>query len=319
MVKNILVFSDFGIDDIVAAMYAYFSEEIEIVGIVADYGNVSKADAVRNATYLQRLTGREDIPIFGGAEIPLTGMKPQFYPDVHGVEGLGPISPDIDIEDAFENFDEIKKIIEKYSGNLIIVNIGRLSSLATAFILYPALMKKVKDFYIMGGAFMVPGNVTPLAEANIFGDPYAANILINFAPKPIHIFPLNVTMHAIITPAMVNDLHNYYQSTNNKVGLIIKPLIDYYYAFYKKMNPAITGSPIHDLLTFWALTDNSVVNYIEAPVTIIISGGDAFGKSVGDFRKVADKADYPVHKIATYFHYPAFIRSFISTMKNLNF
>src|SRR5690554_5127216 len=100
--KNVLLFSDFGIDDFVAVIFAFFSEDINIVGIVADYGNVSREDAVRNAAYLSELTG-EDPPIFSGAVLPLTGDVPVFYPDVHGVEGLGPIIPALEnSNDMFE-------------------------------------------------------------------------------------------------------------------------------------------------------------------------------------------------------------------------
>ncbi|MGM0828003.1 MAG: nucleoside hydrolase [Bacillota bacterium] len=95
--KKVLVFSDFGIDDIVAVLCAYYSDTIEIVGIVSDYGNVSKASALKNVKYLQSITGITDTPVIGGAVSALTGIQPQFYPDVHGLEGLGPITLD-DIE-----------------------------------------------------------------------------------------------------------------------------------------------------------------------------------------------------------------------------
>jgi purine nucleosidase len=41
-------------------------------------------------------------------------------------------------------------------------------------------MKNVQSYYIMGGAFLYPGNVTPVAEANFHGDPVAANIVMMY-------------------------------------------------------------------------------------------------------------------------------------------
>ncbi|MFE8695811.1 nucleoside hydrolase [Cytobacillus sp. FJAT-53684] len=319
--KNVLIFSDFGIDDVVAVIFALFAKEINTVGIVADYGNVSKEDALRNAAFLQEIIGVKNIPTFGGAELPLTGEKPIYYPEVHGFEGLGPIDPSLEVNpDLFENFNEIKDLIEQYEDNLIIVNIGRLSSLATAFILYPNLMKKVSDFYIMGGAFNVPGNVTPIAEANFYGDPYAAKILINEAPKKIHIIPLDVTMSAIITPAILESLQTLYESTQNKIGLIVKPMVDYYYSFYQKTNPGISGSPLHDVFTLWALLDEADVVYKEVPVQVVVDQGIAFGESIGDFRKAPDleSKDYRIHKVAIQFNYATFIKSFYDIMKNMN-
>ncbi|MEH7393123.1 nucleoside hydrolase [Bacillus sp. JJ1474] len=316
--KNVIIFSDYGIDDIVAMLFAYFCQEINIVGIVADYGNVSRKDAIRNAAYLQEVTGIKNIPIFGGAELPLTGEMPEYVPEVHGLEGLGPIVPNLDvIENLFENFYEVKFLIDKYKHNITIVNIGRISSLATAFILSPRIMEQVNDYYIMGGAFYVPGNVTPIAEANFFGDPYAARILINNSHKKIHLFPLDVTMSAIITPAIIDSLHQYYLSTNNKIGLLVKPMVDYYYSFYQKSNPGISGSPLHDVLSLWALLESSEIKYAEVPIQVVVEKGIAFGQSIGDFRKKPDlqSKDYKIHKVAVQFNYSAFIKSFYDIMR----
>lgn len=317
--KKVLVISDFGIDDIVAVLYAYYSDTIEVVGIVSDYGNVSRESALKNVKYLQSITGITDIPVIGGAVSALTGTRPNFYPEVHGVAGLGPIVPDemaFDPSDISENFYEIKELINQYAGELYIYSAGRLTSLATAFILYPETMKKVKEFYVMGGAFNVPGNVTPTAEANFYGDPYAANILIQLAPKKIHLIPLDVTMYALITPLMIDQLHEFYLKSNDKVGQIIKPMVDYYYGFYKKTYPDITGSPLHDLVAMWALADGGKMIFEEVPIRVAVNTGCTFGQSVGDFRKSTDKEPWRVHKIAKQFHYGQFIKEVFSTLQS---
>lgn len=46
-----------------------------------------------------------------------------------------------------------------------------------------------------------PGNVTPISEANFYGDPAAANIVLQSSPN-MYIYPLNVTQYSIITPEM---------------------------------------------------------------------------------------------------------------------
>lgn len=316
MAKKVLFFSDFGVDDNIAVLYAFFNKEIDMLGVVADYGNVSKQDALRNAAYLQELTGRHDIPAFAGAELPLTGEPPEYVPDVHGVEGLGPIIPDFEVDATLENFHGIQEIIEKNPDEIVIVNVGRLSSLAAAFILYPETMKKVKDFYIMGGAFNEPGNVTPVAEANFYGDPYAANIVLAQAKKPVKIIPLNVTSGAIVTPALIDELDAYYQSIGSKVGSLVKPMYDYYYKFYKKRNPDLTGAPLHDVLTLWALLNEEMVVYRKIPVKIVVNRGEAFGQSIGDFRDTVSKAEFNVHQVAVNFNYTDFIKDFFTTMKN---
>lgn len=235
MGKKVLFFGDVGIDDTIALIYAHLTEEIDVVGIVADYGNVPKLETIRNVRYLLKRVGREDIKVFGGAEHPMTGEIPTFYPEVHGPFGLGPIEPGLELK-GLENFFEVIPLIEKYKNELIIVNTGRLTSLATLFILYEDIMKNVHSFYIMGGAFLYPGNVTPVAEANFYGDPVAANVVMRYA-RNVTIFPLNVTQNAIVTPEMANYID--YKGKSK----LVKPLLDfYYYNFYQKQVPGIKGS-----------------------------------------------------------------------------
>lgn len=47
MGKKVLLFGDVGIDDTIALLYGYFNEQIDIVGAVADYGNISREKTYR--------------------------------------------------------------------------------------------------------------------------------------------------------------------------------------------------------------------------------------------------------------------------------
>ncbi|WLR42447.1 nucleoside hydrolase [Bacillus carboniphilus] len=315
--KNVLAFSDFGIDDVITLLYAYYSEEINLVGIVADYGNISFEAAMTNVKFIQNLTGVTDVPIISGAVSSLTGQEPHYFTNIHGPFGLGPIIPQIETNHVIdENFYLINEIIERYKNDLYILSTGRLTSLATAFVLYPKTMSEVKEFYVMGGAFNVPGNVTPVAEANYFGDPYAANLLIQLAPKPVYLIPLDVTEYALVTTPMINQLTLFYKGQNDSVGQIIKPLFDYYNDFYKKNYPSMNGSPLHDTFTLWAISDSGKKNiyYEETPTFINTTRGESFGQSSGDFRKIVNKANWPVHNIALWFDYRAFINEFFLVM-----
>ncbi len=89
MPKKVLIFCDPGIDDTMALLLAFFIDEIEIIGIVADYGNVPKEMAVQNAHFLKNETMNRNIKIFGGSERPLTGAPPAFLPMYMGNKGSG--------------------------------------------------------------------------------------------------------------------------------------------------------------------------------------------------------------------------------------
>lgn len=314
MRKKVLFFGDLGIDDTVALIYAFLKDKIDIVGIVADYGNAPRMETTRNVRYVLQRMGRVDIKIFGGAERPMTGEVPTFYPEVHGPFGLGPINPGLEPKEL-ENFFEVINLIEKYKNELIIVNTGRLTSLATLFILYEGRMKNVQSYYIMGGSFLSPGNVTPVAEANFHGDPVAANIVMKYA-KNVSIYPLNVTQNAIVTPEMVNYIH-----FKGKTQLL-KPLLDYYYfQFYQKKVPGIQGSPVHDALTLIAIDRDDVFTYYRSAVVIDTTDA-ARGQSIGDFRLIDTPESFagrPQHRIAINLDYKEFYREFMTVMTGEKF
>ena len=314
MGQKVLFFGDVGIDDTIALTYGYLSGEIDIVGVVADYGNVSRAQTVANVHYLGKTFNFPDeVKIIGGAEVPMTGEQPTFYPEVHGVYGLGPIEPG-NYEGVIENFFEIVSLIEQYENEIIIVNVGRLTSLATMFILFQSLMKKVKAFYVMGGAFWVPGNVTAVSEANFHADPIAVRVVLTYAEN-LTIIPLNVTDRAIVTPDMVN-----YIDYKGKAP-VIKPLLDYYYDFYKKRNPEILGSPVHDALALMAGIREDMFSFKTLPIHIVLRDENiARGQSIADVRPYIQFNDQEKkHRIAFDFNYTWFFNDFMSVMTGEKF
>ena len=299
MTKKILLFCDPGIDDSLAIMYSILDPEIELVGIVASYGNVNKDQATANAAYLLELAGRSDIPVIPGASMPVTEEDMTFYPEIHGKEGMGPIQPPSNFRYQVYPFDTIRFIIEKYKDELIIVDTGRSTTLATVFILFPEYIKMVNSFYIMGGAFFVPGNATALAEANFYGDPTSSNFVLKYAHR-LTITPLNVTQQAVLTEDIVDAISN---NGNNLYSFLLKPIFQYYYEFYKKSVPGIQGAPIHDLLTIMVIKNPGIVDYIFYDATVI-EATDAKGMSYIDYRPTAEKGKT---RIAVKLNYEAFL------------
>ncbi|MEH7325626.1 nucleoside hydrolase [Cytobacillus firmus] len=172
------------------------------------------------------------------------------------------------------------EIVNQYKNDLVIVGVGRQTDLALPLILYGKdAYKDVNAFYLMGGAFLVPGNVTPEAEANFYADPIAADSVLE-KEKNIYLFPLNVTNKAIIRPETINFIAN---NTQSPFKDLIKPAYDYYYEAYQKLVPGIQGAPLHDVLVLSVLTNPDLVKYVKRRVRIE-QFGKAKGKSIADFR-----------------------------------
>jgi purine nucleosidase len=312
MATKVLFFGDPGIDDSLAIMYGLLNPKIEIVGIVPSYGNVEQEQAIQNVAYLLSLAGKTDIPIIGGAKGPMSGEATPFYPEIHGEEGLGPIQPPDTLPTAeLLNFDEIFTIIEQHENELYIVDVGRSTSLALAFILGGEVMNKVKGYYVMGGAFLVPGNVTSEAEANFYGDPIASNYIVEHA-KNLSIFPLNITSDAILTSEMVDQIVQ--QGEENPYRYLIKPIFDYYFEAYKKNVPGIQGTPLHDVVALSAIVNPSIVQYARRKVNVETHGYSK-GRSIADFRpNPEEQPPETLDRIGLRFNYEKFIEDFIQVM-----
>ena len=285
MAFNVLIIADPGIDDSFAIMYGLLNPSVNIVGIVSGYGNTPKEKSVMNTAYLLNLAGRDDIPIIAGTAGPLSGEPVQYYPEIHGKEGLGPIKPPDTLKNVkVYDINKILEIVNQYKGNLIIVSVGRLTELAIMFILYGNnALKDVNAFYIMGGAFLVPGNITSEAEANFYVDSIAANTVMEKAHN-IFLHPLNITNKAIVTPEIINFLS---ENSPTPFRPLIKPAYDYYFQAYQKNVPGIKGAPLHDVVPLMALTNPDLVKYINRRVRVE-EFGRAKGKSIADFRPKPD-------------------------------
>ncbi|MTH55681.1 nucleoside hydrolase [Bacillus mangrovi] len=305
---KVLLFCDPGIDDSLAIIYALNHPGIDLAGIVTSYGNVTKKQATINAAYLTSLGGRPDIPVIAGAEFPLTGESTAFYPEIHGDDGMGPIRPPDNSPGNYQEFSYVFKIIAEHLNDLIIVDVGRSTSLALAFNLNVSLMKRVQRIYLMGGAFLVPGNVTPCAEANFHGDPIAANVVLKYG-KEIYISPLNITNQAIITREIASYI---YTASHSPFKELIPPITEYYSAYYRKMNPGMRGAPVHDVVPLYHLMNPSFIVTKERKTEVLICR-EGKGTSVADFRN-SSRNDGSRRHIAISFDYRHYIADFIKTM-----
>ena len=123
------------------------------------------------------LAGRCDIPVARGAARPLA-QKLITAEFVHGQNGIGDIPLPASRCKADPRFgpDLIIEMVRNRPGQLTLVPIGPLTNIALAVLKDPGIVPLVKEVVIMGGS-ITEGNVTAAAEANIYNDPEAAQIV----------------------------------------------------------------------------------------------------------------------------------------------
>ena len=176
MTRALLIDTDPGIDDAVAIALALGSPEVNVIGISTVGGNSGLVATTNNALRLLEFFGRTDIPVASGYDEPYRRAKAETgYEPVHGHDGLAgvdlpaPTTKVVSTDAPAFLADKIRNSPDPVT----LIAIGPLTNIAHLVDQHPDVIAMIDRFVIMGGAART-GNVTPVAEFNIWHDPEAA-------------------------------------------------------------------------------------------------------------------------------------------------
>ena len=207
---RILFDTDPGIDDAMALLMLARDARAELMGISTVFGNASVDTTTANALALCQRFGI-DVPVARGAARPLRREPRHFPVHIHGHDGLGDVAPHPPHERQPAPADAARFICDmarRHDGELTLVAVGPLTNLAQALALDPALPRHVRRVVVMGGAFGTlghGGNVTPVAEANVYCDPHAAAVVFG-AAWPLTVVGLDVTHQVLMSSGYLDAL-----------------------------------------------------------------------------------------------------------------
>jgi purine nucleosidase len=187
----VLIDTDPGVDDALALAFALRSGLFDVKAITVVAGNCPVDQGVENTFRVLeavRDSGNGTPPVYRGAEKPLS-LEHTGAEHVHGQDGLGGISellengqprypkPEINLEPDHA-VDGLLYRLRKNPGEITIITLGPLTNLALAALKDPIGLAMAWQIVCMAGAFRVPGNVTPVAEYNVWADPDACRELL---------------------------------------------------------------------------------------------------------------------------------------------
>lgn len=274
MSHPIIFDTDPGVDDAQAIAIALAHPEIELLGLTTTYGNVDVATATHNALLLSQLAS-QTIPVAQGAAAPLVKAKHPAPAFIHGDNGLGNIElPEVSgkkVEQSAAQF--IVEQVNARPGEITLVAVGPLGNLAAALQLDPELIDKVKHVVIMGGSVKEGGNVTPIAEANIFNDPHAASRVLT-AGWPLTMVGLDATHRCVLSPSDMEAI----AAGQGRLGEVLSGSYAFYADFYRGAL-GIDGCCPHDSCALAWLIRPELFTTARGHLTVVTEG-DAEGQTI---------------------------------------
>ncbi len=243
--------------------------------------------ATLNALRVVDLLNRGDVPVARGLANPLV-RDPVRATSFHGKDGLGdshlPISRIRPVEkSALETIQD--ELEGSKNHEVTIVCTGPLTNIAALITTLPDTVKKIRELVLMGGAYGLTeygmGNVSSVAEFNIYVDPEAAKIVFESGVS-LKAIGLDVTM----IPENQLTLKDYssIRKTRNRVT-------DFAAKILNKNVHKHRIFALHDPMTLAAAIKPSLFEFSSYNVTVETKGEATSGMTVLDRRKKVLKGD----------------------------
>ncbi|WP_267202020.1 pyrimidine-specific ribonucleoside hydrolase RihA [Limosilactobacillus kribbianus] len=312
MAKKIILDCDPGHDDALAMTLAVANPAIDLLAVTTSAGNQTPDKTLNNAMRMLTLLQREDIPVASGNQTPL--VKPlETAPEVHGETGLdGADLPDPDFAvQKMTAIELIAKTLRENDDQVTLVVTGPMTNAALFLRVYPDLArKKIDQIVFMGGA-MGLGNWRPSVEFNIFVDPEAAKIVLNFG-IPLVMAPLNVTHKAQIMKDEIEAV----KEIKNPIGQAFYGLLSFFEQYHENPKWGFTGAPLHDPCTIAWLIDPTMFKTDKMNVDVETQGDLTRGETVCDCYRLTGK---PVNtEVLLDIDRPRFIRLIMDSLKSFD-
>ncbi|OAO23983.1 ribosylpyrimidine nucleosidase [Mammaliicoccus lentus] len=273
--QKIILDCDPGHDDAITILMAYTHPSIDLLGITIVSGNQILGKTVKNGLNVAQYLDM-DVKIYPGASEHLV-RETVIADNVHGVTGMdGPVF------EKLKRQPEKKKAVQfiidsllESSGDIILVPTGPLTNIALAMKIEPAIIPKIKEIVLMGGAYG-NGNFTPSAEFNIFADPEAAHVVFKSGAS-IVMMGLDVTNQTICTTEVIERM----ESADNKAGKLFGDLMRFTLKTqYEEFG--LEAGPLHDSTTVAYIVNKELFEVQEMFVEVDINRGPSYGRTVCD-------------------------------------
>ncbi|TDW21773.1 nucleoside hydrolase [Kribbella kalugense] len=266
---------DPGHDDAMAILLAVADPAVDLLAVTTVAGNQTVDKCTLNARRVLSLAGASGIPVARGADRPLV-RRLRIADDVHGQTGLdGPLFTDEPSvpESPYSAHEVLVDVLRTRS--VTIVATGALTNIARLLSEEPGLAANITEIVWMGGS-TDRGNIAPLAEANAYVDPDAADLVVR-SGVPFTMCGLNVTHQALVTEEVLERF--------DRIGTPLARVCSEWMTFFASTYRDLFGfeaPPLHDPAAVARVIDPAIVRCIEANLVIETQGEWTSGATVVD-------------------------------------
>ncbi len=259
---KVLLDTDIGtdVDDAVALAYLLSHPDCELLGITTVTGEAMKRASL--ASVLCQMAGKS-IPIYPGAEHPLTGEQRQPVAQQAAVLPNWPHEVNFPLNQAV---DFLANTIRSHPYEVTLLTIGPLTNIGTLFSTYPDVAELLAALIIMGGNFDESGPEAGRIEFNVAGDRAASEIVYK-APVKLHrSLGLNVTQQVMMSAE---------EAKERFTAPLLRPVLDMAEIWFEKFYKTIT---FHDPLAAATIMEPGLCSYQQGKV--ILDSTDQPGKTI---------------------------------------
>ena len=284
--RPIIIDCDPGQDDAVALFLAMSSpDDLDILGITTVAGNVPLELTQRNARMMCDIAGRKSLRVFAGAERPLVreAMTAEYIHGATGIDGLDVFEPETALQSQHAVDFIIETLLAAEAGSVTLVPTGPLTNIATAIDREPAILERVQEIVLMGGAMREGGNRSPSAEFNIQVDPHAADIVFHCG-RPVTAMGLDVTHQVLSTRDRVARI----AALENPVATATAGMLSFFHRYDTKKY-GTEGAPLHDPCTIAFLLQPQLFEGKRCNVSVETMSELTMGHTAVDFWHVTDR------------------------------
>jgi len=254
--RHFIIDCDTAEDDIMS-LFMLLKNGVSVEAVTIVEGNIGYDKEINNALWALEFVNK-NVPVYPGSDRPLVKSF-RSVEEVHGKGGIGEeiVKPTRLKPENKKAVDAIVELADRYAGELEFLAISPLTNLALAYLKDKSIVEKIKKVWVMGGTAWGRGNITPVAEYNIWVDPDAAKIVFNAG------FDITMVPWDVIVNYPINDEE---WETIKKINTMMAKFyvkIYTHYREYSMKNEKIGGTPHPDLITTSVALNRNVVSKSE--------------------------------------------------------